>query len=275
MFWRFSYPAGRPIGRTMTTRSESQGSDTSITTASIRGILLDIEGTTTPVSFVHEVLFSHAREQLKHYLTQHWDSAEMIADIAILRKEHASDVEAKLNPPALPVENGSAEIRALVSYVNWLMDQDRKSTALKNLQGKIWQRGYLDGTLQAQLFADVAPALRRWHQAGLSINIFSSGSSLAQRLLFAHTVAGDFTDVIENYFDTTSGPKTAVESYRSIAEALRLPSPSILFVSDVVAELDAASEAGMKTLLCVRPGNAPQTHGSRHQVVNSLENVLI
>ena len=258
----------------MTTRAETQGSDTGITTASIRGILLDIEGTTTPISFVHEVLFSYAREQLQHYLTQHSDSAETLADIAMLRKEHASDVEVKLNPPTL-AENGNDEIRSLVSYVNWLMDHDRKSTALKRLQGKIWQQGYLDGKLQAQLFADVAPALRRWHQAGLSVNIFSSGSSLAQQLLFAHTTAGDFTDVIANYFDTTIGPKTAVESYRRIAATLCLPAQGVLFISDVVAELDAASEAEMKTLLCVRPGNAPLPQGQQHQVVNRFENVLV
>ena len=252
----------------MTRRAEAEAVDS----PSVRGILLDIEGTTTPISFVHEVLFSYARKQLKHYLTQHWDSAEMLADIARLREEHASDVEAKLNPPELRGENRNDEV---VAYVNWLMDHDRKSTALKSLQGKIWRQGYLDGRLKAQLFADVAPALRRWHQAGLSINIFSSGSTLAQQLLFAHTVAGDFTDVIDNYFDTASGPKTAVESYRRIAAALHLPAPGILFISDVVAELDAASEAEMKTLLCVRPGNAPTTHEHAHQVVDSFESILI
>ena len=252
----------------MTRQSEPDAS----ATASVRGIVLDIEGTTTPISFVHEVLFSYARQQLQHYLTEHSASAEMLADIARLREEHASDVEAKLNPPELHRDNRDYEI---VAYVNWLMDHDRKSTALKNLQGKIWQQGYLDGKLQAQLFADVAPALRRWHQAGLSINIFSSGSSLAQQLLFAHTTAGDFTDVIANYFDTTIGPKTAVASYRHIAATLRLPPQGVLFISDVVAELDAASEAEMKTLLCVRPGNAPQPQGQQHQVVNSFENVLV
>ena len=256
------------------TSSEAERAETNIVASSVRGILLDIEGTTTPISFVHEVLFSYARAQLQQYLTQHWNSAELLANVARLGAEHASDVEANLKPPALVSENRDNEIRSLVEYINWLMDHDRKSTALKDLQGQIWQQGYFDGALQAQLFEDVAPALRRWRQAGLSINIFSSGSALAQQLLFAHTVAGDFTKIIDNYFDTTSGPKAAVESYRRIATALRLPAESILFISDVVAELDAASKAEMQTLLCVRPGNAPTTPGQQHQIVYSLENVL-
>lgn len=244
-----------------------------LTTASIRGILLDIEGTTTPIAFVHEVLFSYARSRLRSYLAAHFDSAETLTDLEKLRAEHAADVEQGLEPPALVSGPRDTEIDSIVSYVHWLIDRDRKSTGLKSIQGKIWRQGYLDGTLKALLFADVAQALRRWRGAGLKISIFSSGSSLAQQLLFGHTEAGDLTQFIDSYFDTTSGPKNAIESYRRIAEALRLPAPEVLFISDVVPELDAAKAAGMQTLLCVRPGNHPQSHAEHHQIIKSFDDI--
>lgn len=246
----------------------------SLSTAPIRGILLDIEGTTTPISFVHEVLFSYARANLINYLSTHFDSAETRADLARLREEHTADVGAKLNPPPLVNETGDDEIESVVAYVNWLIDRDRKSPALKTLQGKIWRQGYLEGTLKSELFEDVAPAFKRWKSADVSINIFSSGSVLAQKLLFAHTQAGDFSGFIDNYFDTTTGSKTDVESYRSITQSLRLPPQNILFISDVVAELDAASEAGLETLMCLRPGNAPQPTGEQHRIVRTFEGLL-
>jgi enolase-phosphatase E1 len=245
----------------------------SLTTARVRHILLDIEGTTTPIAFVHEVLFSYARSQVRNYLAVHFDSDETQADIAQLREEHIADRKQNLEPPALAPHFAGAPrdavIDSLVAYINWLMGQDRKSTGLKSLQGKIWRQGYRDGTLKAELFPDVAPALRGWHRDGLKISIFSSGSSLAQKLLFGHTDAGDLTEFIDNYFDTTTGSKTAMDSYRRIASALDVPEPQVLFISDVVAELDAASAAGLQTLLCVRPGNAPQS-AARHQIIQSF-----
>jgi enolase-phosphatase E1 len=211
----------------------------------VRGILLDIEGTTTPIAFVHEVLFSYARAHARGFLTQ--DSDEVRADIALLREEHAADKRNNLQPP-----------ESIPDYIDWLIDRDRKSTALKSLQGKIWRQGYLDGSLKSQVFADVAPAFERWRRAGLKIGIFSSGSVLAQQLLFAHTDAGDLTGFIDDYFDTNVGKKGDAESYRKIAAAMDLEPSEILFISDVVAELEAAQESGMKTLLSIRPGNAPQ-----------------
>lgn len=245
-----------------------------LTTASIRGILLDIEGTTTPISFVHDVLFSYARARLKDYLLATWDSAETLADGAALLAERAADEAQMLSPPAQVTGTREDEICSVAAYVNWLIDRDRKSTALKNLQGKIWQRGYADGTLRAELYEDVAPALVRWKQAGLSLNIFSSGSVFAQKLLFAHTVAGDVTHLIDNYFDTTTGAKTEAESYRRIAFALGLSAERVLFMSDVVAELDAAIVAGMKTVLCVRPGNVPQRRVEAHPIIHTFADVL-
>lgn len=245
----------------------------SLATAGIRAVLLDIEGTTTPIAFVHEVLFSYARSQVKNFLAEHFDSAELLADLERLRQEHALDLKQNLQPPALADETSVAEIDSVVAYVSWLMDRDRKSTGLKSLQGKIWKQGYLDGTLKAQLFADVAPAMERWRRAALKISIFSSGSALAQKLLFTHTEAGDLTGVISDYFDTTVGSKTDVESYRHIAAALGLRTSEVLFISDVVAELAAASGAGMQTILSVRPGNQPQPFAERYQNVQSFAEI--
>jgi enolase-phosphatase E1 len=243
----------------------------SLSLTNVSGILLDIEGTTTPIAFVHEVLFSYARSQVGNYLAAHFDSAETIADLARLRDEHAVDTKQGLEPPALLDGPRDVEIDSITEYVRWLIERDRKSMDLKSLQGKIWQDGYLDGTLKAQVFADVPRALERWHHAGLKISIFSSGSVLAQRLLFAHTEAGDLTGYIDSYFDTTNGSKTEVESYRRIASGLGLRAEEVLFVSDVVGELDAASAAVMQTLLCLRPGNQVQSFSQQHQIIQSFD----
>ncbi len=243
----------------------------SLAAEGIRGVLLDIEGTTTPIAFVHEVLFSYARSQVRRFLMERFDSGEVLADLQQLRDEHAIDVKQNLQPPLLKEEPRDAEIDSLAAYANWLIDRDRKSIGLKSLQGKIWQQGYSDGTLKAELFADVRPALERWRRAGLKISIFSSGSSLAQKLLFAHTAAGDLSGLIENYFDTTVGSKTEAASYYRIASALRLPAQDVLFISDVVPELDAAGAAGMRTLLCVRPGNQPQPCAERYRTIRDFD----
>jgi enolase-phosphatase E1 len=141
---------------------------------------------------------------------------------------------------------------------------------LKSLQGKIWRKGYQDGSLKSQVFADVARAFERWHQRGLSINIFSSGSVLAQKLLFAHTEAGDLTRFIDDYFDTNVGKKGEAESYRRIAEKMKLPPREILFISDVIDELNAAHDARMKVLLSLRPGNAPQDNTNQYPEILSF-----
>jgi len=231
----------------------------------VRAILLDIEGTTTPIAFVHEVLFSYARTHVRDFLTSNADSAEVRADVAVLREEHAADVGNNNQPPAID--------EGIAVYVEWLIERDRKSTGLKSLQGKIWRRGYADGSLKSQVYDDVAPAFERWRAKGLSVNIFSSGSVLAQQLLFAHTNAGDLTKFIENYFDTNVGKKGEAESYRRIAEALRLRAGDVLFISDVVAELDAASEAGMQALLSIRPGNPPQNNTDRYRAIHSFDEI--
>jgi len=239
----------------------------------IHAILLDIEGTTTPISFVYDVLFPFARSHVKEYLAANFDRPEVRLDVSYLREEHDTDVSRNLNPPDLLAGPGDVVIDSLVAYIHWLMDRDRKSTGLKSLQGKIWQRGYQEGILRAQVFPDVPPALERWHKAGLKVSIFSSGSALAQELLFAHTSAGDLTPRLGQYFDTTIGPKTAADSYRHIAMVLAVPPARVLFISDVVAELEAARAAHMRTLLNLRPGNHPQPATEAHPTIETFDEI--
>lgn len=173
-----------------------------------------------------------------------------------LRKDLA-DVSSGFKPPVL-LDEMQDGLESLIAYVDWLIATDRKTTALKSLQGKIWEQGYRNGELQGEVFHDVPVALRRWHRRNIHISIFSSGSILAQKLLFAYTPWGDLTRHLSNYFDTTTGSKTSPGSYRQIQDCLGLDSSEIVFISDVTAELDAATSAGLQVLLSERPGNRPQ-----------------
>jgi enolase-phosphatase E1 len=242
----------------------------SLSAQNIRGLLLDIEGTTTPIAFVYDVLFPFARAHVQEFLERHVAADEVRFDLAVLREEHAKDV-ANDRSPTLIIE--SSELQSIVGYVYWLMDRDRKSTGLKSLQGKIWEEGYRSGALKSEVFRDVPLALHRWRKAGLKIAIFSSGSVLAQKLLFAHTTAGDLTQLIDAYFDTTTGPKNAPESYRRISSDLQLIPEETLFISDVTTELEAAAKAGMQSALCVRPGNSRQPNANEQRVIWSFDEV--
>jgi len=221
----------------------------------IRGILLDIEGTTTRIAFVYDVLFPYARRHLDTYVRD--------TDLADLRREYEEDVRAGNTPPGSPEE--------LVPYIHWLMDIDRKSTALKRIQGEIWREGFQKGELQGEVFEDVRPALERWHSSGIDIRIFSSGSVLAQRLLFSTTAAGDLTKYFNGFFDTTTGAKNDPASYQRIGQTFAIANNQILFISDVTRELDAARAAGMQTRLCVRPGNPPQPANTHLRIINLAE----
>ena len=234
----------------------------------ISALLLDIEGTTTPIDFVYKVLFPYARAHAAEFLAAH--RSEVADDIQGLLRENAEDTAQGLNPP--PISGGSVE--ELTAYVHWLMDQDRKTTALKSLQGKIWQAGYLAGELHSQVFEDIPRAFKRWREQDKNICIYSSGSVLAQKLLFANTEAGDLTGFISSYFDTNIGPKKYAESYHRIANALAVEPSAIVFVSDVTAELKAAASAGLETLLCVRPGNHPQPGASEFSAIHSFDEVF-
>lgn len=229
----------------------------------VRAILLDIEGTTTPIDFVFKVLFPYACSHAARFLEQYGSSPDVLEDLDGLRREYLEDTRQGLSPPALknPHEAGS-----FVAYVDWLIEHDRKSTPLKSLQGKIWADGYASGKLRSQVFDDVPPALKRWRAQNRRIAIFSSGSILAQKLLFGHTAAGDLTRFLSAYFDTTIGTKTDPKSYEKIARMLERSPAEIVFISDVVRELDGAAEAGLKTLLCERPGNHPQPENTHNEI---------
>jgi len=219
----------------------------------VTAILLDIEGTTTPITFVHDVLFPYARARLNAYLRAHVGEDELRGVLATLRVEWLEDAKAKLEPPPWAL----ADLPAAARYLEWLMDRDRKSPGLKRLQGDIWRTGYRDGTLKGEVFADVPPALKRWKAAGLVVAIYSSGSVAAQKMLFGTTADGDLTALLTGFFDTAVGPKIASDSYFRIASMMGLEPARILFLSDAPAELEAARAAGCQALLAVRPGNAP------------------
>lgn len=201
--------------------------------------LLDIEGTTTPISFVYDVLFPFARARFGTFLRDNWTD-DAIREEALALGEDIRNAE-------------QAEANALT-----LMNQDRKLGSLKSLQGRIWEDGYRSGKLKSQIFDDVAGVLRARKTAGLRTYIYSSGSVLAQKLLFAHTPEGDLTGLLDGYFDTAVGPKSAPESYRLIAEKIGISPADGLFATDIVAEARAAGEAGWGTAILVRPGNHPQ-----------------
>lgn len=230
-------------------------------------ILLDIEGTTAPMSFVHGVLFPFARARVKGFFEVHGSSSEAAEIVDGLYEEHRTDLAEKLDPPRWDTID---DLEAAAAYVQWLMDRDRKSTPLKILQGEIWHLGYRSGELQGEVFNDVPEALTRWHQRGHRVAIFSSGSVLAQELLFANSTAGDLTPFINGYFDTTLGSKVQAASYRRIADALGVPAASLVFVSDVTEELAAARAAGVQVFLSVRPGNKPQDDADQYLQIRSL-----
>ena len=244
----------------------------------IRAVLLDIEGTTTPVDFVYRTLFPYARLKMEDFLARHGNDPAVLADVDWLRHQSSADQERGLD---VPLWRGGSEDNAFASaaaYARWLIDRDSKCTPLKSLQGKIWDEAYRNGELRGEVYPDVPPAMARWTEQGRAIAIYSSGSVLAQKQLFANTVAGDLTPFIIAYFDTTTGMKTAAESYTKIAVAMKVAAPKILFISDVDRELEAARTAGMETLLCVRI-EGPQSPSkpltsSAHAVIHSFGEIL-
>ena len=221
----------------------------------MKAVVTDIEGTTSSIAFVKEVLFPYARRHLPAFVRAN----RQRPDVAALLDE----VRALAGDPGLDIEG---VIRTLVGWI----DQDRKATPLKELQGMIWADGYAAGDYRAHVYADAARALRRWHAMGLSLYVYSSGSVAAQQLLFAHSEAGDLTPVFSGYFDTRVGPKREVASYAAIARRVGAPCGEILFLSDVFEELDAAKAAGLMTVLVCREAPPPPT---QHRVVDSFDQI--
>jgi len=235
----------------------------------IRVVLLDIEGTTTPITFVYDVLFPYVREHLREHLHRHRDTADLREAVASLRDEWRLDREQGVESPP-PWIDGDPESAA--PYIEWLMDRDRKSRGLKLLQGQIWNEGYTRAILRGEVYDDVPAAFERWTAGGRTLAIYSSGSVLAQRLLFSTTRCGDLTRYLSAYFDTTIGPKTSAASYRAIADALQQPADALLFVSDALAELEAAQSAGCTVVLCDRAGQSGATaEKSRVSTIRSFD----
>jgi enolase-phosphatase E1 len=237
-------------------------------------LLLDVEGTTTPIRFVTEILFPYARAGLAGFLSAHGNDPDVREAVARLLEERLEDRKRGADPPDLDLAAyGGAGV---VPYVHWLMDHDRKSPGLKALQGRVWEAGYRSGHLRGEVYPDVLPALARWRAQARRAGIFSSGSVLAQKLLFGTTPAGDLTPYLCWHFDTGTGAKADPESYRRIAGTMGVVPGDILFVSDVVAELDAALSAGMRTALCVREAEArpsPPNAPPRHPMVRTLDEI--
>ena len=228
-----------------------------------QGILLDVEGTTSSIAFVYDVLFAYAKEHVADFLEQ------QAADPVVHQAATALAAEAGGGGSPDTPEGRTAIVLAAIE----LMNRDIKSTPLKALQGMIWRSGFKSGQLTAHVFDDVPPALAQWADSGLDVRIYSSGSIEAQKLFFGHTAAGDLTPHLRGHYDTTTGPKREQASYAAIAADMGLPPRQILFISDVGAELDAARAAGMATAAADRPGNRPLESLYDHETIQSFAEI--
>ena len=261
--------------------------------------LLDIEGTVAPLSLTSEVLFPYARAHFEQFLKQSiadyedfvrrsaaviertgFGPAEIgeespMRDLVLLRLENENEPDPdapRILSPGSTLETSmspTSGIPRVLAYIYWLMDRDRKSTALKSMQGRIWKRGFESGELKGTLFGDVRAAFARWSQKA-RVAIYSSGSVEAQQLLFRYSNYGDLTPFVAGYFDTRTGAKGDAASYAEIARAMEVAPAEVLFLSDAVRELDAAREAGCATRLAVRAGNPPVADTHRHAAVESF-----
>ena len=238
----------------------------------IRVILLDIEGTTTPIDFVYKTLFPFASRRMESFLRENAHDPEIQSLIQDLRGQQAIDERKGLEPHGWLDDSEEARLCSSVAYAQWLIERDSKCTPLKSLQGKIWQQGFTSGELRGEVFPDVPFAFTRWRQQGKIVATYSSGSVLAQQLLFRTTTSGDLTPFISAFFDTRVGAKTEKESYKKIAASLSTLPQQVLFISDAAGEIEAAQSAGMQALLCERdPGTASS---SGKEVIRSFDNLI-
>ncbi|MDC0745646.1 acireductone synthase [Polyangium mundeleinium] len=223
----------------------------------VKRIVTDIEGTTTSISFVTDTLFAHARASLVSFVRTHAGEARVVSALDAARTE-AGD-------PSL------SDTAVLTLWLRWI-DEDRKATSLKAIQGMIWEEGYHAGAYRSHVYADVPGALARWKARGIGLAVFSSGSVLAQRLLFGHTIEGDLAGLFDGWFDTTTGKKADPASYARIAAALEVAPHEVLFLSDVKAELDAARAAGLLRVGLARDGAPPLVD---HPTARSFDDIVI
>ncbi|MBS7691624.1 acireductone synthase [Pseudomonas lalucatii] len=211
----------------------------------IKAILTDIEGTTSAVSFVFDVLFPYAAQHLPEFVLSHAEAPQVAEQLAAVRAESGEP---------------EADVQRVVEILLGWIAADRKATPLKALQGMVWAEGYQAGQLKGHVYPDAVEALKRWKARGYDLYVYSSGSIQAQRLIFGCSEAGDLTPLFSGYFDTTSGPKREVASYRNIAQAIGCAAEQILFLSDIVEELDAARQAGLQTVGLARSGGELAGH---------------
>merc|ERR1712137_1290617 len=225
----------------------------------VRAVLLDIEGTTTPITFVTEVLFPYVRREVKEYLRKRWEESEVQGDVEALRQQSIKDQSDDSLTVSRIIDSGDKEdiIASVVKNVEEQMDLDRKITPLKQLQGHMWKFGYQSGELQGVVYDDVLEAFKKWKEMEIPIYIYSSGSVGAQKLLFGNSTHGDLLPYISGHFDTTIGLKVESASYKKICENIKLNPSEVLFVTDSLKELQAAVQENLKLRLSIRPGNAP------------------
>lgn len=222
----------------------------------IRAIVTDIEGTTSSIAFVHDVLFPYARSHLGDYLRNHFQEtpvANCLHDVC-------------------QMAGHEMELDDIISQLEEWMAADRKITALKTLQGFVWEAGYASGDFKGHIYEDAWQQLVTWYQQGIMLYVYSSGSVRAQQLLFGHTAYGDLNNLFAGYFDTRIGAKTEPTSYRHIIEQLSFAAHEILFLSDIRQELDAARSAGMKTRWLVR--NGPVDKAAEHIQVYDFNEII-
>lgn len=223
----------------------------------IAAIVTDIEGTTSSLSFVKDVLFPYARAHLAEFVRSHATEPAVREQLAAVGKEVGREL---------------SDDQAVQQLLRWI-DEDKKITPLKALQGLIWEAGYRQGDFQGHVYDDAVQCLRAWKARGLPLYVFSSGSVHAQKLLFEHTAFGDLTALFSGYFDTNIGSKRETTAYRHIATAAKLPPGEILFLSDIREELDAAQAAGLKTYWLVRDGLMPEK--SSHALARDFTQIVL
>ena len=238
----------------------------------IRAIVLDIEGTTCPVDFVSQTLFPFAQKNMKATLMHRSSDSEIEALVHEAIDEWRADSDPTSQIMLHQTRQEPPSTEQVEEYLQHLIRSDRKSTVLKELQGIIWEKGYLSGELRSPLFSDVRPQLDTWKRDGISLAVYSSGSIQAQKLLYAHCSEGDITDRFSHWFDTRTGPKLAHQSYTIIAQKMGIQSNQVLFISDHPGECDAALRSGMNTVFCYREGNPHHSPGN-HSVVQQLSDI--
>jgi len=246
---------------------------TLIDESQIHVILLDIEGTTTPVDFVYKTLFPYASRKLESFLREHAQDPEIRSWIQDLHAQQNLDEHNGLEPPGWADHREEERLRSSVAYGQWLIARDSKCTPLKSLQGKVWQEGFTSGELRGDVFPDVPIAFERWRRQKKIICIYSSGSVLAQQLLFRSTVSGDLTSYITAFFDTRVGTKNEGESYKKIAASMSHAPNHFLFISDAAKEIEAARSVGMQATLCERDSRASSSP-AEGGVIRNFDSVL-